>query len=415
LEQGINFIFLRTELKANRFRVAIGAVSLLSPLTGIGQYTYNLGTELEKIEGIDVEYFYGLFWSRNLPRYEQQEQKNENVKQAEIPSVWGQVYSSLKKPLKKMLPRPYDFWRAIQTPVFTLGARFRGIDIYHEPNLIPCSYSGPTVVTLHDLSLFRHPEAHPKERVRGMGSRLAWTVDHARSILADSEFTRQEILAEFDLHPDKVVTVYPGINQQYRPMNAVETKHVLSGRGLTYGRYILAVGTLEPRKNLIRLLRAYTHLPRSLRAVYPLVVVGMRGWHFQELELSLAKMVDKGQVILPGYVNQAELPALYAGAALLAYPSLYEGFGLPPLEAMASGVPVVASKSSSIPEVVGDTGILFDPHDEEAIACSLRTALEDEHLRTRMAEAGLARAGAFSWRRCARETAQIYSRVLSSN
>jgi alpha-1,3-rhamnosyl/mannosyltransferase len=176
---------------------------------------------------------------------------------------------------------------------------------------------------------------------------------------------------------------------------------------------MLSVGTLEPRKNLARCIAAFASLPQALRAACPLVIAGGAGWG-EALPPSAQSLVAAGELRLTGYVDASVLPYLYGGARLLAYPSIYEGFGLPPLEAMACGVPVIASNLSSLPEVVGDAGLLVDPADERAIAEAMRTLLEDPERASALARAGLERARGFSWRRCAEETLAVYRQAAVS-
>jgi alpha-1,3-rhamnosyl/mannosyltransferase len=175
-----------------------------------------------------------------------------------------------------------------------------------------------------------------------------------------------------------------------------------------HGEYLLAVGTLEPRKNLSAALHAYRSLPASLRARYPLVIVGMLGWKTSALEQSLAPLVQAGEVRQLGYLPREELAVVTAGAMAMVYPSLYEGFGLPPLEAMACGVPAITSNTSSLPEVVGDSALTMAPHDVDLLASHMRDMLTQPELRQQLSERALARSRTFSWARCVDETLDAY-------
>ena len=239
-------------------------------------------------------------------------------------------------------------------------------------------------------------------------------VERADAIIAVTESTRQEIIATFGLNPAKIVAIHNGVGPQFRPLSQAETAAVLHSHQLTHKGYILNVGTLEPRKNLIRLARAYRSLPTALRDRYPLVIVGMKGWHYESIEQELGPLLRSGHVRLPGYIPAEALPALYAGAAMLVYPSLYEGFGLPLVEAMASGTPVITSNRSSMPEVVGNAGILVEPEDETMIAEAIRQLLEDKNAAQRLQQQGLERARQFTWERCAQQTLAVYRQVLQS-
>jgi glycosyltransferase involved in cell wall biosynthesis len=186
----------------------------------------------------------------------------------------------------------------------------------------------------------------------------------------------------------------------------------LSSHGLLHGQYLLAVGTLEPRKNLQVALQAFMQLPAALRQRYPLVIVGMKGWHTSALQEQLAPLVRAGEVRQLGYLSRDDLATIIAGALTLIYPSIYEGFGLPPLEAMACGVPVITSKVSSLPEVVGNTGLLIDPHDAEALAQAIQTLVLDADLRRDLSLKALARSREFTWDRCMAQTVDAYRHVL---
>lgn len=386
--------------------IGIGAISLFPPLTGIGQYTLNLILELERVPDLRVALFYGPFWGDQIKFAAPRE--DAPTRRAMVPAVMDTV----KRVVKSIIPRPHDVARFLQQRVFTKGAVTRGIMLYHEPNYIPYRFAGPVVITLHDLSLLKYPHTHTKECVDAIGRRLPAAVERADGIITVSEFTRKEVIETFGVDPAKVTTVYNGVGKAFRPMRPEETASVLQRHGLRHTGYILTVGTLEPRKNLIGLFRAYRRLDPLLRRHYPLVIVGMKGWHYREIEQELETLMASEQVRPLGYLNEGELPAVYAGAAVMVYPSLYEGFGLPPIEAMASGVPVVVSDRSSLPEVVGEAGWLIDPMDERDIAEGIQALLDSGPERELQIERGLDRARQFGWDRCARETLAVYCKVL---
>ena len=183
---------------------------------------------------------------------------------------------------------------------------------------------------------------------------------------------------------------------------------------MTHGRYFLAVGTLEPRKNVRTTVEAHSRLPARVREAWPLVVAGMKGWHTQAINRALELAQSRGDVRLLGHVGEEELPLLYAGAAMLSYPSIYEGFGLPPLEAMASGVPVIASNRASLPEVIGDAGMLLEPDDVEGLTSAMLRIVDDAAFANDLAVRGLARAKSFTWARCAALTMGSWETVLGT-
>jgi glycosyltransferase involved in cell wall biosynthesis len=373
-------------------KVAVNATSLLSPFTGIAQYTRQLMLELAQRPGIELEFFYGMGWSRKL-------------RAAPLPGYAG------ARSLVKRVPGHHALWRMVQQGCF-LAVRARGPDLYHEPNFFPFRGVSPVVATIHDLSLLRYPETHPPGRVALMKRLLPAAIERSAAIITDSEFVRQELVAECRVDPAKVHAIHLAAGAAFRSRTEREIRPVLEGLGLSYRGYALTVGTLEPRKNLLATLAAYAELEPGLAARYPLAVVGPPGWLSAPIESRLAQLARDGRARALGFVADETLACLYAGARLLAYPSLYEGFGLPPLEAMASGAPVIASERASLPEVVGDAGLLVDPARPGALRDALERMLTDEAEAERLRGLGFARAARFSWRRCADETLRVFRSVL---
>ena len=377
-------------------RIAINAKLLISPHTGIASYTRNLVLALNELGSVDTPLFYGLTWSRTL-------------RQAPVPGI-----GTLKTLAKRLLPKPYMLARAVQQFQFTQGVRRLKPDLYHEPAFLPFRFSGPTVVTVHDLSMIRYPDTHPDARVEDARKRLPAAIESASAIIVDSEFVRHEVIGHFGADPSRVVAIHLGVSRRFRQRLEREVAPVLAGYGLRYRGYMLAVGTLEPRKNLLQALDAHAGLPERERANIPLVVAGMRGWLTRELESKIHAAEERGEVRWLGYVPSENLPAIYAGARLFVYPSLYEGFGLPVLEAMASGIPVVTSNQASLPEVAGEAGIMVDPHDRDALRDAMLRMIEDESHALRHAELGLKQAAQFTWRACAEKTLAVYRKVVES-
>ena len=231
-------------------------------------------------------------------------------------------------------------------------------------------------------------------------------------LITDAESVRLEVIRHFDWPAERIAAVALGVDPVFRPRLGADVRPLLRRYGLPENGYTLYVGTIEPRKNLERLLAAYEALPAALRQRWPLVLAGSRGWRSDGIHDRICKGVAAGWVQYLDFVVQDDLPFLYAGARLFAYPSLYEGFGLPPLEAMASGVPVVTSNLSSMPEVVGDAALLVEPQDVPALSAALRRALEDDNWRVSAVDLGLVRAAALTWDRCIDNTVAVYAKVL---
>ncbi|MBI3802781.1 MAG: glycosyltransferase family 4 protein [Nitrospirae bacterium] len=203
-----------------------------------------------------------------------------------------------------------------------------------------------------------------------------------------------------------------GMEAHFKPVPVAFLNPVLSKYGLKPGSYILYIGTLEPRKNIINLLRAYATLPTRLREQYPLVLGGGMGWLMETLDMQIQKLGIQSSTIKTGYLPGGDLPALYSGAAVFVFPSLYEGFGLPPLEAMACGTPVITSNVSSLPEVVGEAGVQVHPEDVGRLAAEIEDLITDPARRALLSQKGLERAKQFSWERCAALTLDVYDRVV---
>ena len=269
----------------------------------------------------------------------------------------------------------------------------------------------PTVLTVHDL-IFRHLPQHHKRLNRWyLNLAMPLYVRRATHLIAVSEATRRDLMAAYGVPAEKITVIYEAADPRFGPRDALEQQTIRANYGLPPA-YFLYLGTIEPRKNLLRLLRAWEPLYLAGKAP-PLVIVGKRGWLSDPFFEAVKRSPARKGLILTGYVLDDDLPALIAAATAFVFPSLYEGFGLPPLEAMACGTPVLCSDRSSLPEVVGDAALLFDPTDEEAIRAAMRHIWADEALRAELRRRGLERAKRFSWRRTAETTLQLYRRLAS--
>ena len=234
----------------------------------------------------------------------------------------------------------------------------------------------------------------------------------ASHLITDSEATRREVMAFLGWSADKITAVSLGVSPRFGPVADDENQSALLARyGLRHKSYALCVSTLEPRKKIGQLLRAYENLPETLRTQFPLVLVGGAGWLSDELHHDIARLAAQGWLHYLGFVPESDLPCVYAGAALFVYPSVYEGFGLPVLEAMASGVPVITSVFSSLPEVSGGAALLVDTPDTDALAQSIERGLCDASWRGQATAAGLAVSGRYTWARCVQETVGVYQKL----
>ncbi|WP_081441691.1 glycosyltransferase family 4 protein [Rickettsiella grylli] len=378
-------------------KIIINGHSIKAPLTGIGLYTRQL--------------FQGLKHNGRITEL------------ICIPENTGTIGKDIKKnsfsPIKKMiksLPGTYttfNQWRSLNFRRKTRLLAQKNF-IYHEPSYILHPYAGPKVCTVHDLSHIHYPQYHPRERVKFLSKQLAKSIASAQHIITGSNFIRNEIINFFNVSPDKISVVYHGVSKRFQPYTQNELNPIARYQ-LTKKKYLLSVATREPRKNIKRLLHAYSRLPASLRKQYPLVLIGSKGWNSVQLEKLIDKQVRKKEIYDLGYVPDLDLPYLYAGAAAFLYLSIYEGFGLPILEALASGIPVIASNVSSIPEVMGTAGCLVNPFDVMSITERLNEILNDPILRDHLKQKGIVHAAQFSWETCITNTIGVYESILASS
>ncbi len=285
----------------------------------------------------------------------------------------------------------------------------RGLDVFHSPDFIPpVLASVRRIITVHDLTFLHYPQFLTEESRRYYAGQVEWAVSAADHILADSEATRTDLINMLGVSPGKVTTVYLAASPVYTAdYSADELASTAAELGLANG-FILSVGTLEPRKNIPTLLRAYHKLRSTRETAAPLVLAGGKGWIYDEIFATIADLGLRDHVIHLSGLSDRVLAHLYRLAGVLAFPSHYEGFGLPALEAMHAGCPVVAGNRGSLPEVVGEAGLLLDPDDVDAWAEALGRVLHDKALGSRMAEAGYAQASTFSWGKTAAATMAVY-------
>jgi glycosyltransferase involved in cell wall biosynthesis len=309
-------------------------------------------------------------------------------------------------------------WRVIPSPRLwsvgrlSLEMRVRPPDVLFVPaHSLPPLAPSASVATVHDLGYLKFPGEHPRATRLLRDAANRWSAARARRVVAISAATKVDLVRHYRTPPEKVSVVRHGHDPAFRPIHDPDQLDAVRARHGLDGPYILFVGTLQPRKNLERLLQAFDRVVGRLGQPLTLVLAGGIGWQEGRLQRALMSLSAPDRVRVLGYVPDADLPALMNGALALAFPSLYEGFGLPPLEAMACGTPVLASNTSSLPEVVGDAGLLVDPLDVEAIATGLERLARDAELRRDLAERGLARAAGFTWERAARETLDILEKA----
>ncbi|MEC5407892.1 glycosyltransferase family 1 protein [Paraburkholderia sp. MPAMCS5] len=386
--------------------------SLRPPRSGVGYYTQHLLEGLLKRN--DIEELGGWVGSNYYNRRSVGSLLGEeNSLQAGAQFSEGWKASMLRA--ARSLPGVYQgrtVVRRIKSASLRAECARRGF-IYHETNFIASPYAGPNVVTIHDLSHRHFPEFHPQAAVDYLDRNLPDTLKQVHKVITVSEYTRRDAIDVYGLPEDKVVSIPLGVEPCFRPHRANDCESVLAELGLKQRGFILSVCTLQPRKNLTRLVAAFAKLPADLREAFPLVLIGAEGWMNSGLMRDIERLSQAKQIILPGYVARESLLKLYSSAAVFAYPSLFEGFGLPVAEAMASGVAVLTSNVTSLPEVTAGAALEVDPYSIDDIATGLERLLIDKALRDTLIIKGLARAAELTWDAMVRRTYAVYSSIAA--
>lgn len=357
-------------------KIAIDAQTTLGQKTGFGFYVKNLVEALVKVDP-----------------------ENE--------------YILVKPKTEKDFPTWKRFWW--DQVAFPKSARKAKVNLLHQPCFsAPLFYSGKVVVTCHDLISVFFPENLPLASRLFYSRWMPFSYRKAAMIIADSEHTKKDLMALLKIPEEKIRVVHLAVSRDFRPIKSPKTLAKIRKKYHTGQKYFLHVGTLEPRKHLEFLVNAFA-LAVKEGIEENLVITGKKGWYYDGL-FELVKVLNlENRVIFTGYVEERDLPALYSGATALLFPSLYEGFGLPPLEAMACGTPVISSNTSSLPEVVGKAGILLPPKDESLWAKNMLKIVRDKALTKTLSELGPRTAARFTWEETARKTVAVYKEVVKND
>lgn len=383
-------------------RIGIDYTSAVHQQAGIGRYTRDLVAALARLPR---EHEYVLFVAGRAGRDAgpgspgSASEMPDSFRIARVPlsqRFWSALWHRLHIPL------PVDL--------------FTGpVGVFHSPDyVLPPLRQGKKVVTIHDLSFLRYPEGAEPSLRQYLGRAVPDAAGRADLILADSQNTRRDVIELLGAPEEKVEVLYPGVSEEFKPIDDQELlDKVRRMYGLSFP-FILSVGTIEPRKNLVRLIDAYAALRASADVSHKLVIAGRKGWLYEDVFRRVEELSLEKEVIFLGFVAEEDLPPLYNLAQVLVFPSLYEGFGLPPLEAMACGTPVIASCSSSLPEVVGEAGLMVSARDAEALRQTMSEVLDEPTLREDLVRKGLRQARRFKWETAAKRMVAIYDRFDQS-
>lgn len=385
-------------------RVLLNTLTTLGHKTGIGRYTAELyaGLRAELAAGETLDTF-PAGWLRTGCSWLRSQMKGGG-------GGGGTGKRSWRGWMKEQAGQ---WWRNFLDARFAGALRRHAYDLYHEPNNVPLPARVPTVVTLHDLSVLLYPQWHPAERVAYYERCFRDGLSRCAHILTDTEAVRREIIRHLGVAPERVTAAHLGVQPDLRPVAPEVVAARLRALKLP-ASYLLSVGTLEPRKNQLMLVRAYCRLPASVRERYPLLLVGGLGWNNGDLRACLDGEGKRAGVLHLGYVPDADLATIYSGARALLFPSFYEGFGFPPLEMQACGGAVVASTAAAVAEVcAGSPALLLDPHDADAWHDALLRVCKDDDFHASLCSGATTAAARFTWRRCAAETLAVYRKVAS--
>jgi len=372
-------------------RVGIDGYPLAEPRTGVGHYTLELARALALISPSDQFELVSPapFDGSAL----------DEIERAQLPNL---------RPTNPRASSIRGHWWSIGLPLYARRARF---DLFHGTNFdVPLWKKGRSVVTIHDLSALLHPEKHRARLVRRARLRLPLVVHIADMIITPTESVRREVCRHFSVKPDKVIAIPSAARRSFQPVPFAQTAEARKRLGVE-DSFLLFVGTLEPRKNLLTLLKAFAQIigQKSLRP--QLVIAGGEGWLMDDSFAFIKKAAIGERLRFTGYLSDEDLRALYSSCRVFIYPSVYEGFGLPPLEAMACGAPVIAGRIPSLQETLGNAARFVEPLDVDALAKSIIEMLEDKNQRELLVATGPTHAGEFSWEKTARLTLDVYHQL----
>lgn len=373
--------------------VLVNIQSLQPPITGIGRYTSELLNHLileHNIQAFDA--------TKNYTKAQLTQKLNTLNNAIETTSTQNKIRASIKE-IARGMPYSYQIRQAIQQKINQSQLEKCSDYIYWDPNYILQPFDGKSIATIHDLSYIQHPQHHAPSSIKWLENNIEASIQQANAIITLSEFSKKEILKYFSIAESKISIIPPSVSDEFKKAATTEELENIRVKHQLPERYILSVGTLEPRKNIKSLLKAYALLPKKLRRAYPLVLVGAKGWGDVAADIQI--MVDKKEILVLGYIAQEDIPILYKAADLFVYISLYEGYGMPVAEAMASGVAVITSENSAMSEITCGAVELVNPLDIEQISRTIGRYLQNADVRKNLIEKSTLITQGWSWKNSA--------------
>jgi len=377
----------------------------VSPLTrqkktGIENYVFNLCKNLPLIDKKNEYILFANSYGHYQPLQKAIEEigvKNYQNMSIKISRIPGSILNIM--------------WKYVHIPSADILTR-KEIDVFHVSNRInPPLKKAKIIVTIFDLTPLKYRKYFRKKSIQYFKYYFNEMISKADMFIAISNATKNDILSYDNINEDRVEVIPLAADSDYRKIeDNNKIKYIKQLYGLQ-GNYILFLGTLEPRKNIVNLIKSYNILPKDIKRDFLLVISGKKGWYYEEIFRTVRELGLEEKVVFTGYIPEEDKPALMNGAEVFVYPSFYEGFGLPPLEAMACGVPVISSNKSSIPEVIGNAGILINPDNVYELSNAIFQVLSNESLKSQLSEKSVIQAKKFSWEITARKTLEIYNKI----
>jgi len=377
------------------YKLVLNCRALSNEIDGIGKYIINLGMGLQRSHKLNVYFFNGRTCSQTFST-----PNNKN---------------RLRSIIRDYLPFSYETREIVNKYFFKKENHKKRFNLYHEPSILPLPFKGPTILTVHDLSWVLYPHLHPVKRTKFLTDNFNKKLQQANSIITDSDFVKNQIIDIFNISSSKINTIYLGIDNDYRPKTFKEVYKTLAEFNLTYDNFFLYIGTIEPRKNLMDVIHAYLKLPLKLRLAFPLVLVGRYGWNDKNSNFEIENYLQNSTIFWIKYQAKEKVTDLVASARLLIYPSFYEGFGFPPLEALKSNTPVLCSNIPTLREILKNHVSFADNGNVDSFYIILKKFTQITKNENKLLKKSKLYSNKFTWQKCINKTLDLYNKVIDSH